>query len=73
MGGEAVSYKWSHKCPGHPTSRCEIRDGDPYYRVVSDTLLVDVTSVDQGGRYYCRVHYPQKTDDAITRELLVAG
>ena len=38
-GNEAVSYRWYHKCPGRPDIECEIRDGDPYYRVASDTLL----------------------------------
>ena len=50
---EVVNYKWYHNCIGRPSRSCEIRDGDPYYRVVKDTLLVDVTSLDQGGRYHC--------------------
>ena len=50
-----VSYKWFCDCTGGNHGRCEIRDGDPYYRVVNDTLLVDVTSLDHGGRYYCVV------------------
>ena len=72
-GNVVVSYRWYHKCTGTPHRRCEIRDGDPYYRVVCDTLLVDITSQDQGGRYSCAVHYLQKTERAITRELSVAG
>ena len=70
---EVVSYKWYHNCPDLPNSRCEVRDGDDYYRVVNDTLLVDVTSQDQGGRYYCNVPYLQKTLRAITHEVSVAG
>ena len=76
-GSEVLSYKWYHNCTRLPTSECEIRDGDPYYRVVNDTLLVDVTSWDQGGRYYCNVHYLQEAEattfNATTRELSVAG
>ena len=60
-GSEVVSYRWYHNCTGHPNSRCEIQDGDPYYRMAKDTLLVDVTSLDQRGRYYCNA--------AITRDL----
>ena len=70
---EAPSYRWFHNCTGHPTARCEIQDGDPYYRVVKDTLLVDITSLDQGGRYYCTVQHQQETQEAVTRELAVAG
>ena len=72
-GSEVVNYKWYHNCPGRPNSRCEIQDGDPYYRVVKDTLLVDVTSLDQGGRYYCNADSLPVREAAITRELAVAG
>ena len=68
-----VNYKWYHNCTGRPNSRCEIQDRDPYYRVVKDTLLVDVTSLDQGGRYYCTVQHQQETHSGVTRELAVAG
>ena len=70
---EVVSYKWYHNCPGHPTAQCEIQDGDSYYRVVNDTLLVDVTSLDQGGRYYCNADSLPVREAAITRNLAVAG
>ena len=70
---EDVSYKWYHNCPVRPNSRCEIQDRDPYYRVVKDTLLVDVTSLDQGGRYYCNADSLPVREAAITRELAVAG
>ena len=72
-GNETLNYRWYNKCPELPNSRCEIRDGDPYYRVVSDTLLVDVTSHGQGGRYYCTVHGLQEIQTATTPELSVAG
>ena len=72
-GNEALSYRWYHKCTRTPHRGCEIRDGDPYYRVVSDTLLVDVTSNDQGGRYSCSVHGLQETQRAITPKLSVTG
>ena len=35
---KVLKYKWYHKCTFHS---CEIRDEDPYYRVVADTLLVE--------------------------------
>ena len=70
---EVVSYKWYHNCTGHPTALCEIQDRDPYYRVVNDTLLVDVTSQDQGGRYYCNADSLSATQSGLTGELAVAG
>ena len=70
---EALSYKWYHNCTDLLNSRCEIRDDDPYYRVVKDTLLVDVTSLDQGGRYYCNPDSLPVRKAAITRNLAVAG
>ena len=70
---EVVSYKWYHNCTGHPTALCEIQDRDPYYRVVNDTLLVDVTSLDQGGRYYCNADSSSVTQSGVTRKLAVAG
>ena len=62
VGSEVLSYKWYHNCTEYPNSRCEIRDGDPYYKVVNDTLLVDVTSWNQGGWYFCVVHYLQEAE-----------
>ena len=50
-----VSYRWFCSCTGGNQGRREIRDRDPYYRVLKDTLLVDVTSLDHGKRYYCVV------------------
>ena len=73
ISSEALSYKWYHNCTGRLDSRCEIQDGDPYYRVVKDTLLVDVTSLDQGGRYYCNADSLPVREAAITRKLAVAG
>ena len=72
-GSEALSYKWYHNCTGPLNIVCEIRDGHPYYRVVKDTLLVDISSLEQGGRYYCTVQHQQETQMAVTRELAVAG
>ena len=54
-GSEVISYKWYHNC--NQVTECEIQDGTPYYRVVDDTLLVDVTSRDLGGRYFCDAEY----------------
>ena len=73
VDSEVVSYRWYHNCTGHPTARCEIQDGDPYYRVVKDTLLLDVTSLNQGGRYYCTAPSLSVTQSGITRKLVVAG
>ena len=70
---ESVNYKWYHNCAGRLDSRCEIEDRKPYCRVVKDTLLVDVTSLEQGGRYYCTVQHQQETHRGVTRELAVAG
>ena len=70
---ETVSYRWYHNCPVRLNSRCEIHDRDPYYRVVKSTLLVDVTSSDQGGRYQCNADSLQLKKTAITREVAVAG
>ena len=56
-GSEVVSYRWFHNCTGGRQGRCQIRDRDPHYRVMNDTLLVDVTSWDQGGKYYCFVKF----------------
>ena len=72
-GSEVVSYRWYHNCAGTLDSKCEIQDRDPYYRVVKDTLLVDVTSLDQGGRYYCNEDSLPVREAAVTRELAVAG
>ena len=69
---EDVSYRWYHNCTGHPTALCELNDRDPYYRVEKAALLVDITSLDQGGWYYCRVSSLQGSQVAVTREQ-VAG
>ena len=50
-----VSYRWFYNCTGGNHRRCEIRDEEPYYRIVTDTLLVDLTSLDHVKRYYCVV------------------
>ena len=70
---EVASYRWFHNCSELRNSRCEIQDRDPYYRVVNNTVLVDVTSLNQGGRYYCTVHSLSVTQSGVTRELAVAG
>ena len=56
-GSEVIRYKWYHDCTG---PMCEIQEGTPYYRAVDDTLLVDVTSHDMRGRYYCEADYGNK-------------
>ena len=64
-GSELLSYRWYHKCTGPLNSSCEIRDGVPYYRVVSDTLLVDVTSENNVGRYHCHVNYTNMQGESV--------
>ena len=60
---DVLSYKWYHKCT---FDSCEIRDGDPYYRVVADTLLVNVTSENNVGRYHCIVTYRNTRGESAT-------
>ena len=72
-GHEVVTYRWYHSCNGHFNSRCEIRAGDPYYRAVNDTLLVDVISWYREKWYFCTVHYQGQTTSLTTRSLPVAG
>ena len=76
-GGKQISYKWEHNCTGGTHGRCEVQDGDPYYRVVNDTLLVDITSWDLGGKYYCTVHYMNEgykyNPNSWTPTITVAG
>ena len=70
-GREVISYKWYHMCTG---PMCEIQEGTPYYRAVDDTLLVDVTSHDLGGRYYCEAKYPtNQSRRGFTPLITVAG
>ena len=73
-GHEVVSYRWFHNCTRSTYRRCKIRDRDPYYRVTNDTLLVDVTSWDQGGRYYCFVRFNMLSQSSYTTpKITVAG
>ena len=50
-------YRWFHSLTGASQDRYQIRDRDPYYRVLKDALLIDVTSLDQGGKYTCFVMF----------------
>ena len=52
---EVVSYRWFHSLRGDTQGRYQIQDRHPYYRVLKDTLLVDITSLDQRGKYTCYV------------------
>ena len=56
-GNEVVNYRWFHSLTGYTQDRYQIQDGDPYYRVVKDTILIDVTSWDQEGKYTCFVSF----------------
>ena len=62
-GSEVLSYKWYHNCA---YERCEIRGGDPYYRVMADTLMVDVTSEHNVGRYHCNATYRNLGGELVT-------
>ena len=74
-GSETLSYRWHRNCAGSndisSNPRCEIRNGKPYYRIANDTFLVDVTSPDQGGRYFCSLH--GLNERGITPKLSVTG
>ena len=71
---EVVSYRWYHGCTGTPNSSCQMQNRHPYYRVVDDTLLVDVISQDQGGRYYCFVMFSNIPQSSYyTSNVAVAG
>ena len=67
-GSEVISYKWYHNCT---RPMCEIQEGTPYYRAVADTLLVDVTSHDMGGRYYCEAVSQNRT--GFTSKIIATG
>ena len=58
---EVNRYRWFHSLTGDSQDRSDtrdqIQDRDPYYRVVHNTLLVDVTSLGQRGRYTCFVGF----------------
>ena len=74
-GSEVLSYRWYHKCNN---AWCEKREGDPYYRVVADTLLVDVTSENNVGIYDCRVTYRNMQGESVmantlTTKITLAG
>ena len=71
---EVVSYRWFHSLTGDTQGMYQIQDRDPYYRVVIDTLLIDVTSLDQGGKYSCNVRFtnlPQSS--GVIAIITVAG
>ena len=65
---EVDRYRWFHILTSDSQGtqgRHEIRAGDPYYRVVKDTLLIHFNSLDQGGKYTCFVSFsnaPQSGD-----------
>ena len=62
-GSEVLSYRWYHNCP---RAGCEVQKLDPYYRVVKGTLLVDVTSQDKTGRYFCGANYTNMQGESVT-------
>ena len=74
-GNEAVSYRWFRNCTGGTDGQCEIRDGHPYYRLVKDTLLMDITDWDQGGKYKCFVGFNATpvTGNQPTPKIALAG
>ena len=72
---EVNRYRWFHSFRGDIKDRYQIQDRHPYYRVVKDTLLVDVTSQDQGGKYTCFVGFTNNTPQSSGRTdiITVAG
>ena len=72
-GNEVVSYRWFRNCTGGTNGLCQIRDGDHYYRVMKDNLLVDVVSWDQGGRYSCFVRFSATPATSTLTFIRVAG
>ena len=59
-GTKVTRYRWFRNCTAGDNGRCQVRDGDPYYRVVKDILLVDFISWDQRGKYNCFVDFNNK-------------
>ncbi len=73
-GNEEASYRWFHSLTGDTQGRYQIQDRHPYYRVVQDTLLIDVTSLDQGGKYTCFVGFTNMPQSiGITGIITIAG
>ena len=72
-GNEVVSYRWFRNCTGGANGRCQIRDEDPYYKVVKNNLLVDVASWDQEGRYSCSVRFNATPVSTTLTSIRVAG
>ena len=72
-GSEVVSYRWFHSLTGDSQDRHQIRDRDPYYRVVKDTLLVDFISQDQKGKYTCFVSFNNAPPSGSIAIITVAG
>ena len=75
---EVVSYRWLHNntvdTGGRQAKKNILQDEDPYYRAMNDTLLVDVISWDQGGRYNCFVTFSNGVKSTgITAMLTVAS
>ena len=69
-GSEVLTYKWYHNCA---YERCEIREGDPYYRVVADTLLVDVASENNVGIHSCIVTYRNMRGVSVTARIFTTN
>ena len=60
-GTEVTRYRWFRNCTAGDNGRCQVHDGDPYYRVVKDTLLVDFTSWDQAIHVDYKLLHPPGT------------
>ena len=69
---EVNDYRWFRNCTASTNGQCQIQDGDLYYRVVSNTLMVDVSSWNQGGRYSCFVRFSNSSDSS-TLTFITAG
>ena len=69
-----VRYRWFHSPKGDSQDRYQIKDRHSYYKIVNDTLLVDVTSLDQRGKYTCFVSFSNAPQSGgSTAIITVAG
>ena len=74
---EVDRYRWFYSLTGDSQGtegRYQIRAGDPYYRVVKDTILIHFTSLDQGGKYTCFVSFSNAPQSSSSTAIItVAG
>ena len=71
MGYVVNSYRWEHS--GISTGAYKIQRESPYYKPVNDTLLVDVTSWDNGRTHTCEVEYRSEKGGLATQRGFTAA